>query len=328
MPNFPLEVKNYKNDMNSINILNIHLPPLYTRYIVIDTKTTGPNPKENNIIELACIEIIDGKISGEEFHAFLQPRFKMNEFSEKKTKLTDNFYKEYFTDVYLSDKNVLENFKHFIGNSIIFAHNAMTEMEFINNELLYWKIPPIPKRKFLCTLKIFKEIFPFLSRNICSLKKCCEYLDLKPPSDNYHSAIFDSFMTARMVCKFFEIGNEIKEREEIKNKEKNKKDDLNKENNNLLNHINNEKVANIYFDEIDKDYKNIMRNAGLSEIFINENFDKDKKTLKVEKIIEENNSQENQIENKKSNENNFNSRQPDEPLELKEHEIDDLIKEL
>ena len=135
-------------------------------------------------------------------------------------------------------------------------------------------------------------------------------------------------MTARMVCKFFEIGNELKEREEIKNKEKNKKDDLNKENNNLLNHINNEKVANIYFDEIDKDYKNIMRNAGLSEIFINENFDNDKKTLKVEKIIEENNNEENQIENKKSNENKFNSRQPDEPVELKEHEIDDLIKEL
>ena len=322
MPNFPLEIKKYKNDINNINILNIHLPPLYTRYIVIDTKTTGPNPKENNIIEIACIEVIDGKISGEEFHAFLQPRYKMNEFSEKKTKLTDNFYKEYFTDVYLSDKNVLENFKHFIGNSLIFAHNANTEMEFINNELTYWKIPIIPKRKFLCTLKIFKEIFPFLSRNICSLKKCCEYLDLKPPSDNFHSAIFDSFMTARMVCRFFEIGNELREREEIKNKE-NKIENLKIEKNK------NEKNGNVYFDDIDKDYNNIMRNAGLSEIFINENYEsnKEKKMIIVEIVFENDNSEENKRENN-NNENKSILRKLDEPVELKAHEIDDLINEL
>ena len=322
MPNFPLEIKKYKNDINNINILNIHLPPLYTRYIVIDTKTTGPNPKENNIIEIACIEVIDGKISGEEFHAFLQPRYKMNEFSEKKTKLTDNFYKEYFTDVYLSDKNVLENFKHFIGNSLIFAHNANTEMEFINNELTYWKIPIIPKRKFLCTLKIFKEIFPFLSRNICSLKKCCEYLDLKPPSDNFHSAIFDSFMTARMVCRFFEIGNELREREEIKNKE-NKIENLK-----LENHKNG-KNGNLYFDDIDKDYNSIMRNAGLSEIFINENYEsnKENKIIIVEKDFDKNNSEENKNENN-IDENKSNLRKLDEPVELKAHEIDDLINEI
>jgi DNA polymerase-3 subunit epsilon len=322
MPNFPLEIKKYKNDINNINILNIHLPPLYTRYIVIDTKTTGPNPKENNIIEIACIEVIDGKISGEEFHAFLQPRYKMNEFSEKKTKLTDNFYKEYFTDVYLSDKNVLENFKHFVGNSLIFAHNANTEMEFINNELTYWKIPIIPKRKFLCTLKIFKEIFPFLSRNICSLKKCCEYLDLKPPSDNFHSAIFDSFMTARMVCRFFEIGNELREREEIKNKE-NKIENLK-----LENHKNG-KNGNLYFDDIDKDYNSIMRNAGLSEIFINENYEsnKENKIIIVEKDFDKNNSEENKNENN-IDENKSNLRKLDEPVELKAHEIDDLINEI
>jgi len=322
MPNFPLEIKKYKNDINNINILNIHLPPLYTRYIVIDTKTTGPNPKENNIIEIACIEVIDGKISGEEFHAFLQPRYKMNEFSEKKTKLTDNFYKEYFTDVYLSDKNVLENFKHFIGNSLIFAHNANTEMEFINNELTYWKIPIIPKRKFLCTLKIFKEIFPFLSRNICSLKKCCEYLDLKPPSDNFHSAIFDSFMTARMVCRFFEIGNELREREEIKNKE-NKNENIKLENNNNKN----EKNGNLYFDDIDKEYNNIMRNAGLSEIYINKNYESNKeKKIFVEKYFDIN-SEENKNEND-NDKNKLNLRKLDEPVELKAHEIDDLINEL
>ena len=45
-----------------------------------------------------------------------------------------NFYEEYFNDVYFSDKKCLENFRNFVGNNMIFAHNAMRDMEFINND--------------------------------------------------------------------------------------------------------------------------------------------------------------------------------------------------
>ena len=193
--------------IKEIDLQQIEFPSLSGRYIAIDTETTGANPKENNIIEIACVEIEHGKITGNEFHAFLHPRYQINQISEKKHKLSSNFYENYFNDVYTSDKRCLETFKNFIGNSIIFSHNANIDMQFINNELSYWNLQQIPKKRFMCTMKIFRTIFPNLSRNYCSLSKCCEYFDFVSPNQNFHSAIHDSFMTARIVCKFFEIFN-------------------------------------------------------------------------------------------------------------------------
>ena len=72
-----------------------------------------------------------------------------------------------------------------------------------------------------------------------------------------------------------------------------------------------------------------MRNAGLSEIFINENYEsnKENKIIIVEKDFDKNNSEENKNENN-IDENKSNLRKLDEPVELKAHEIDDLINEL
>ena len=190
-----------------VDLSKIDFPCLAGRYIVIDTETTGPHPVEDNIIEIACIEIENGKITGNEFHAFLHPRHEINPMTEKKHKLSNNFYEQYFSDVYISDKKCLEMFKLFVGGSIIFTHNAITDCQFINNELQYWNLPKYPKERFVCTMQIFRSIFPHLSRNYVSLSKCCEYFNLVSPNQNFHSAIHDSFMTARMVCKFFEIFN-------------------------------------------------------------------------------------------------------------------------
>ena len=153
-------------------------------------------------------------------------------------------------------------------------------------------------------------------------QNCYEYLDLKLPSDNFHSVIIDLFLTARMVYRFFEIGNELREKKEIKNKE-NKIENLKIEKNK------NEKNGNVYFDDIDKDYNNIMRNAGFSEIFINENYEnnKEKKMIIVEKVFDINYSEENKSENN-NNENKSNLRKLDEPLEFKSYEINELINEL
>lgn len=205
------------------DLQQVEFPSLAGRYIVMDTETTGANPKENNIIEIACVEIENGKITGNEFHAFLHPRYQINQISEKKHKLSSNFYENYFNDVYVSDKRCLETFKNFVGSSIIFAHNANLDMQFINNELSYWNLQQIPKKRFMCTMKIFRTIFPNLSRNYCSLSKCCEYFDFVSPNQNFHSAIHDSFMTARIVCKFFEIFNN-KENQLLGSKEKEPKD--------------------------------------------------------------------------------------------------------
>lgn len=54
-------------------------------------------------------------------------------------------------------------------------------------------------------MKIFKNIFfPFSKHKKFSLASCCEYLNLYSPQDNFHSAIYDAFMTARLLCKIYD----------------------------------------------------------------------------------------------------------------------------
>ena len=196
---------------HSFNIKNLHwnplsqLPPKNNRHVVVDTETTGLQSSENNMIEIAAIEIQDGKLTGKQFHAFFHPRYKMNKEAQKKHHMSQNFYDLYYKNVYSSEKDSLQRFLNFVDDSIIFAHNAVFDMHFINNELLFWKLPKIPASQFRCTMKIFKNvIFPFSDKKNYALNYCCEYFNLNSPNENFHSAIYDSFMTARVLCSIYE----------------------------------------------------------------------------------------------------------------------------
>ena len=178
-----------------------HMPVIGGRYVVFDTETTGLNPTSDNVIEIAVVEIQNGKLTGNQFHCFLQPRFPISTSAESKHKMSQNFYQNYYSDVYLSDKKCLENFLKFINNSLIFAHNATFDMSFINNELKFWNLPQIPINRFRCTMKLFKKIVePNTIKQSFSLEYCCNFFHLNSLKENFHSAIFDSFMTARMLC--------------------------------------------------------------------------------------------------------------------------------
>jgi DNA polymerase-3 subunit epsilon len=205
-------------------------------------------------MEIGCLEMIGGKITGLEFHAFLHPRYTINEVTKQKTNLTSNFYDEYYKDAYASDHKVLEQFKNFVNQSVIVAHNASKDMEFINNEFIFHKINIFPKKKFFCTLNIFRQMFPDISRGICSLSKCCEYLDIKLPNKNFHSAIYDSFMVAKLMSKLFDIKEQVLENKNNMNTSQNNRSNnsynynsfnnfnrhlsINFENRNFINHNN------------------------------------------------------------------------------------------
>jgi len=199
-------MKNYNYTKDNWWFLG-ELPPKNGRYIIVDTETTGFSNQCNNVIELAAIEVFKGKLTGLQFHGYLRPRNPIDPKAQEKHKLGNTFYEDYFNDVYHSDKATLENFLKFVGNSLIFAHNASFDYHFINNELKHWKLPIINKGRFRCTMRIFREIFSQVDVNYkkyCSLAKCCEYFNLKSSKYSFHTAIFDSFMTGRLLCKIYD----------------------------------------------------------------------------------------------------------------------------
>jgi DNA polymerase-3 subunit epsilon len=183
------------------------IPPKSGRYVVIDTETTGLLPTNNNVIEISAVEIFQGKLTGSQYHGYLKPRFKIHPTAEEKNKLSNTFYDDYYEDCYQSDKTVLENFLKFIGSSVIFAHNAPFDYNFINNELKHWSLPMIPKGRFRCSMRIYNKLTTSSKevRNFCKLEQCCEFFQLKSKESNFHSALFDAFMTARLICKMYEF---------------------------------------------------------------------------------------------------------------------------
>lgn len=180
------------------------LPSIKGRYIVLDTETTGLDPSTNNIIEIAAIEIQNGRITGNQFHLFINPRYRISQSAESKHKMSQSFYTSFYSNVYPSEQHSLRMFIKFIHNSLIFAHNAIFDMNFINNELQYRNLPIINKKRFRCTMKLFKQMVePYSSKQNYSLEYCCNYFKLNSQRENFHSAIFDAFMTGRLVCALF-----------------------------------------------------------------------------------------------------------------------------
>ena len=183
------------------------IPPKEGRYIVLDTETTGLNDSAQ-VVELGAHEIINGKLTGNQFHIYIRPRIQMDKTVINIHKITNLFYDEYFKDIYENDRQNLINFMKFVGNSLIFAHNAPFDFNMINNELRYWGMEEIPIKRYRCSMRIFMDVIGKIDikyNNIfTSLTNCCEYFNLKSPENYFHNGLFDSFMTSRMICKIYE----------------------------------------------------------------------------------------------------------------------------
>ena len=184
------------------------IPPKKGRYIVLDTETTGLK-KNDHVVELGAHEILDGKLTGGQFHIYIRPRIQMEEIVIRIHQITNNYYNDFYQDIYQDDKQNLINFINWVGDSIIFAHNATFDMSALNLELKFWGLNEFPLEKFRCSMRIFKEIIgkiePYFDDKFICLEKCCRFFELNSNEKCFHNALFDSFMTGRVICKLYEI---------------------------------------------------------------------------------------------------------------------------
>ena len=203
------------------------LPDINNRIIVFDTETSGLSHFNEQILELAAVEILNGKISGKQFHIFLKPikpiKKEVTDINHIKTDDFENYFEEYF----LEEKNLIQSFLDFIGNdSILFAHNMTFDFYFLNDELEKLGFQKLPPERFRCSMKVFNELMKTNFPELKVKKKlidCCNYFNIKPYSLDglFHNGLFDTIMTAKLICKLYEF-----------NQGKFKKDDLLKNINN------------------------------------------------------------------------------------------------
>ena len=116
------------------------------RLIILDTETTGINPREGHrIVEIGCVEMINRQLTGRSFHVYINPLFEMDQEVINIHGLTNDFLRDkpLFT-------KVADDFIEFIKGARLVIHNAKFDIGFMDSEFSLLK-RNIPKTRDMCT---------------------------------------------------------------------------------------------------------------------------------------------------------------------------------
>ena len=159
------------------------------RQIILDTETTGLDPKSGHrVIEIGCIELVNRKFTGEQYHIYLNPDRDSDEAALEVHGLTSEFLsdKPRFKDIY-------EEFLKFISGSELLIHNAEFDVNFLDHEikLLSKKLPTVSDCviKITDTLQIAREKHPGQRNSLDALVKRYE---IGGYDRELHGALLDS----------------------------------------------------------------------------------------------------------------------------------------
>ena len=159
------------------------------RQIILDTETTGLDFKTGHrIIEIGCVELVNRKFTGNEYHTYINPERESDEGALRVHGLTTEFLadKPKFSEIY-------EEFIDFIKDSELLIHNAEFDIGFLDNEikLVSKDLVPVEKEvlKITDTLQIAREKHPG-QRN--SLDALVNRYDISGYDRELHGALLDS----------------------------------------------------------------------------------------------------------------------------------------
>jgi DNA polymerase-3 subunit epsilon len=168
-----------------------------TRQIILDTETTGLNPKEGHrIIEIGCVELVNRKLTGKNFHFYLNPERDIDNDAIRIHGLTNEF---------LANKprfpHIVDDFINYIKNAELIIHNARFDIEFLNYELsllinnktnisnLYDYV------KVIDTLDLAKKLHPGQKNSLDAL---CRRYTIDNAHRDLHGALLDANLLAEV----------------------------------------------------------------------------------------------------------------------------------
>ncbi len=159
------------------------------RQVVLDTETTGIG-EGHKIIEIGCIELIDRKFTGRQYHQYVNPQRLVDPEAMEVHGITDEF---------LLDKplfgSVANDFIEFITGAQLVIHNAPFDVGFMDRE--FAQLNGYPKTVDICTvldtLVLARKMHPG-QRN--SLDALCRRYGIDNSHRELHGALLDSEILA------------------------------------------------------------------------------------------------------------------------------------
>ena len=165
------------------------------RQIFLDTETTGLSPSlGHRVVEIACVEVIDGIETGKPFHHYIDPQRDVPEYAADIHGLTSDFLKGKWLFIDIAAELIA-----FISGAEVIIHNAPFDLAFLDHELRNAGIQtPFVKlcAKVTDTLPAFRNRYP---GQRCSLQALCERMHVELDGDEiWHTAMTDAKCLARL----------------------------------------------------------------------------------------------------------------------------------
>jgi DNA polymerase-3 subunit epsilon len=164
------------------------------RQIVLDTETTGLSPLQGHrIIEIGCIELVNRRPTGREYHRFVNPERDIDVGAERVHGISREELQGHPRFAEIADE-LLE----FIRGSELVIHNAEFDVGFLEYELNLMKhLQPLIRQHamVLDTLTLAREMHPG-QRN--SLDALCKRYAIDSSRREVHGALIDAELLANV----------------------------------------------------------------------------------------------------------------------------------
>ncbi|HMK14112.1 MAG TPA: DNA polymerase III subunit epsilon [Burkholderiales bacterium] len=162
-----------------------------TRQIILDTETTGLEPNlGHRVIELAAVELLNRRLSGNRFHSYLNPGRDSDTAALQIHGLSTEF---------LQDKpkfqDIVQEFLGYIGGAELIIHNAAFDEAFLDYELGLLGLKQLKEycEGIVDTLKIAKQLHPGKKNSLDAL---CERYQVDNSKRTLHGALLDAELLA------------------------------------------------------------------------------------------------------------------------------------
>lgn len=158
------------------------------REVVLDTETTGLDPRTDRIIEIGCIELFNHVPTGVTFHTYLNPRHEIAAEAFNIHGISAEFLtgKPSFGDIAVA-------FSDFIADTQLVIHNAAFDLGFLNSEFDRIGFGKLPPGRAIDTLLIARRKFPGGQNSLDGL---CRRFAIDISGREQHGALKDSELLA------------------------------------------------------------------------------------------------------------------------------------
>src|SRR5580692_5174439 len=161
------------------------------REIVLDTETTGLDPLDGHrLVEIGCIELVNGIPSGQTFHCYFNPERGMPAEAFAVHGLSEDFLKD---KVFFAE--AADDLVAFLADAPLVIHNAAFDLGFLNAEFERAGRPPLARDRLVDTLLIARRKHPGGSNRLDDL--CARY-GIDNSRRTKHGALLDAELLAEV----------------------------------------------------------------------------------------------------------------------------------